>query len=113
MPRSVLWFRRDLRLEDNLALAAAASEGRDGVAAVFVLDDHLRVPSGANRLAFLYRSLRDLNGRLGGRLVVRNGDPAEVIRAVADEVGADRVFCAEDFGPYGRLRDEAVEPAPA
>ena len=110
MAASVLWFRRDLRLADNPALAAAAAGGR-AVVALFVLDDTLRAPSGPNRLAFLSRSLRDLDGRIGSRLVVRTGDPADVVPAVAAESGAAEVVCADDFGPYGRRRDDAVEAA--
>ncbi len=106
----MLWFRRDLRLADNPALSAAITTGGD-VAALFVLDDALRRPSGPNRLAFLYRALRDLDERMGGRLVVRSGDPASIVPAVAAEVDAAEVMCAADFGPYGHLRDEAVEGA--
>src|SRR6478752_7366613 len=71
---SVMWFRRDLRLRDHPALAAAADADR--VVALFVLDDALRRPSGAPRLAFLYQSLRDLDAELrqhGGELVAPRG----------------------------------------
>jgi deoxyribodipyrimidine photo-lyase len=107
MTTAVMWFRRDLRLADNPALLAAAARGSP-VVGLFVLDDRLCRPAGANRLAFLYRALRSLDTRLGGRLVIRHGDPTEVVPAVAAEAGADRVVCAADFGPYGRRRDEAV-----
>ncbi|HEX2700027.1 MAG TPA: deoxyribodipyrimidine photo-lyase [Acidimicrobiales bacterium] len=107
---TVLWFRRDLRLADNPALTAAAVDA-SGVVALFVLDGALGRPSGPNRLAFLYRALRDLDDRLDGRLVVRTGDPATVVPQVAGEAGAATVVCAGDFGPYGRERDDAVEAA--
>ena len=106
---SVLWFRRDLRLGDNPALAAAAQAGE--VLPLFVLDDALRRPSGAPRLAFLYRCLRELDEATGGRLVVLRGRPASVVPRVAREVGAAAVHVAADFGPYGRERDEAVAAA--
>ncbi len=102
-----MWFRRDLRVSGNAAIEAGAADG-DQMVALFVLDDRLRRPSGANRLAFMYRALRSLNQRLNGRLVVRAGDPADVVPRVAREAGADRVLCAADFGPYGRDRDNAV-----
>ncbi|HVM10181.1 MAG TPA: deoxyribodipyrimidine photo-lyase [Acidimicrobiales bacterium] len=104
---SVVWFRRDLRIDDNPALAAAVADGP--VVPLFVLDDRLRAPSGPNRVAFLYGCLRQLDGSLGGRLVLRTGRPAEVVRALAQEVGATAVHAAADFGPYGRRRDEEVE----
>jgi deoxyribodipyrimidine photo-lyase len=115
---AVLWFRRDLRLADHPALLAAcdadASEQGSkspGVVALFVLDDALRRPAGAARLAFLYRCLRDLDEQLEGRLVVRRGDPAKVVAAVAREVGAHSVHISADFGPYGSSRDRRVEQA--
>ncbi len=109
MTTSVVWFRRDLRLADNPALTAAAADGP--VVGLFVLDPALLGPAGAPRVAFLLRSLRALDDSLGGRLVVRAGDPAVVVPAVAAEVGAGAVHAAHDFGPYGRRRDDAVEAA--
>jgi deoxyribodipyrimidine photo-lyase len=108
---SVLWFRRDLRLGDNPALLAARDAAGDGVLPLFVLDDVLRRPSGAPRLAFLYRSLRVLDDALGGRLVVLCGRPENVVPRVARQVEASSVHVAADFGPYGRERDERVEAA--
>src|SRR5690242_16205025 len=107
-----MWFRRDLRLGDLPALHRAAEDGP--VLALFVLDDRLRKPSGAPRLAYLYRSLRALDAdlqRVGGRLVVRRGEPVGVLPRLAKEAGAVSVHVSEDFGPYGRRRDDAVADA--
>ncbi len=107
-----MWFRRDLRLHDQPALMAAAKAGP--VAAVFVLDDVLRRPSGYPRLAFLYRALRSLDDdlrRLGGQLIVRQGIPESVIPELATEVGADAVHISADFNPYGAARDAGVRAA--
>jgi deoxyribodipyrimidine photo-lyase len=112
MSAAVLWFRRDLRLDDHPALLAAADEGP--VTALFVLDDELRKPSGAPRVAFMYRTLRALDEQLrehGGGLVVRRGRPENVVPGVASEVGASSVHISADFGPYGRARDERVDDA--
>src|SRR6201989_1508403 len=112
MSAAVLWFRRDLRLGDHPALLAAADEGP--VTALFVLDDELRKPSGAPRIAFMYRTLRALDEQLrehGGGLVGPRGQPENVVRAVAREAGASSVHISADFGPYGRARDERVDDA--
>jgi deoxyribodipyrimidine photo-lyase len=112
MSAAVLWFRRDLRLSDHPALLAAADEGP--VTALFVLDDELRRPSGAPRVAFMYRTLRALDQQLrehGGELVVRRGKPEHVVPAVAKEAGVSSVHISADFGPFGRARDERVEQA--
>ena len=113
MPAAVLWLRRDLRLGDHPALLAAADEGGP-VVALFVLDEALRKPSGAPRVAFLYRTLRALDGKLrasGGGLVVRRGKPEDVVPAVAREAGASSVHVSADFAPYGAARDGRVEAA--
>jgi deoxyribodipyrimidine photo-lyase len=106
---SVLWFRRDLRLADHPALVAAAGAGP--VVPLFVLDPALWDPAGAPRTAFLFRCLRALDDSMGGRLVVRTGDPVDVVPAAAAEAGADAVFVSADFGPYGRRRDHEVDRA--
>ena len=110
MPRSVLWFRRDLRLADHPALLAAVDAG-DEVLPVFVLDDRLRGPSGAPRLAFLSGCLEDLSASTDGALTILDGDPAIVIPELATEIGATTVHVSADAGPYGRRRDEQVERA--
>ena len=112
MSNSVMWFRRDLRLEDNPALIAASKAGNNGasceVTPLFVLDPMFLERSGAPRLAFLFRSLRELNREMNGTLVVRVGNPVDVVAKVAQEVGATEVFAAKDFAPYGQKRDAAV-----
>jgi deoxyribodipyrimidine photo-lyase len=112
MPRSVLWFRRDLRLHDHPALLAARDAGDEGVLPLFVLDPALWRPAGAPRQAYLLRSLRALGGDLeqrGGRLHVRRGDPVEQVLAAARSTGASTVYVSADFAPYGSRRDRAVE----
>ena len=104
-----MWFRRDLRLHDNPALLAACAA--DEVVPLFVLDPHLWERSGKVRQAYLAASLRSLDDSLGGSLVVRRGDPREVVQAVAREVGAMTVHHAADFGPYGARRDREVTEA--
>ncbi|HEX8092931.1 cryptochrome/photolyase family protein [Jatrophihabitans sp.] len=108
---AVMWFRRDLRLLDNPALVAATEAGDGSVLGVFVLDPALLRPSGAPRLAVLYRTLRVLDSQLGGNLVVRHGSPGDVLSRLCQEVATDSVHCAADFGPYGAARDEAVAQA--
>jgi len=108
-PAAVMWFRRDLRLADNPALAAALAEGT--VTPLFVLDPGLLRGAGGPRLAFMFRCLRALDESLGGTLVVRAGDPVSVVPAVAREVGASAVFAAGDFAPYGVARDRGVADA--
>jgi deoxyribodipyrimidine photo-lyase len=107
--RSVLWFRRDLRLGDNPALLEAIASA-DEVVPLYVLDPRLWRPAGRPRQAYLNASLDTLRERMGG-LVVRRGDPVDVVPRVVRQAGATSVHVAADFGPYGTRRDAAVEKA--
>ena len=113
MPSAVLWFRRDLRLDDHPALLAAIeSAGPDGtVLPVFVFDERLWGPSGDPRRRFLLDCLAQLREQSGGALVLRSGDPTRVVPQLAGEIGAGSVHVSADAGPYGRRRDDAVERA--
>ncbi len=100
-----MWFRRDLRLRDNPALAAACADGE--VLPAFVLDPAFDV-AGAPRKALLHDCLNALREATDGALVVRRGDPADEIPALATEIDASTVYVAKDFAPYGRERDGHV-----
>jgi deoxyribodipyrimidine photo-lyase len=90
VPTSLLWFRRDLRLTDHPALLAAIdAAGPDGdVVGVFVVDPRLWHPAGAPRRAFLLDALDSLRSGTDGALVLRRGDPVEVVPALVRETGA-------------------------
>lgn len=104
---SIMWFRRDLRIRDNPALLQAGPE----VLPVFVFDPVLWDAAGDARRAYLVSSLTALNESLGGALVIRTGNPVDVIPALVTEVNAEAVHIAADFGPYGQQRDLDVEAA--
>ena len=96
---TVVWFRRDLRLNDHAALSAACSRG--AVLPLFVLDrDLLFHPETAvARVAFMLESLKALDAELrqrGGRLLTRWGDPAEVLVQLVRTSGADGVIAHTD-----------------
>ena len=113
MPTALLWFRRDLRLQDLPSLSAACdAAGADGdVLPVFVFDPRLYDTSGLPRRRFLLDCLADLQESLDGRLVLRSGDPVDVVPALAREAGAASVHISADAGVYGRQRDAAVATA--
>lgn len=108
--RAVVWFRRDLRLNDNPAWAAACAAA-PRVTALYVLDPALLGGAGAMRrtqlLAHLHALDESLQG-LGGRLLVRRGAPTTVVPEVATAYGADLVCVNADVTPYSRQRDLTV-----
>ena len=106
----VVWFRRDLRVADHPALSEAAVRARV-VVPLFVLDDHALVRVAPARVWYLRGALQELDRALrsrGSRLLVRTGDPVEVVPDVARTVGAAVVLASGDVTPYSRQRDTAV-----
>src|SRR5512136_1390234 len=111
MTRSIVWFRRDLRLADNAALAVAIRQGE--VIPAFVIDPVLLQSDrvGPKRVAWLAANLRELDRSLrarGSQLVVRRGEPAAELIKLARETQATNAFFNLDLTPYARRRDQRV-----
>ncbi len=109
------WFRRDLRLTDNTALARAAADG-ERLLPVFVIDDALlaRADTGAPRVAFLLACLRTLADSLaaaGSRLLVLRGAPERELPRLARMLDAVAIHWNKDYEPYARERDARVATA--
>ena len=108
---AIIWFRKELRLDDHPALSAAIRSGQPLVA-VYVLDEEssgTRSFGGATRW-WLHQSLEQLAGsiaELGGRLILRRGETVSVLAALAKETGADALFFTRNHAPA----DIAVENA--
>ncbi|MEZ5156859.1 MAG: deoxyribodipyrimidine photo-lyase [Solirubrobacterales bacterium] len=114
MSTSIVWFRRDLRLADNPALAAAARAER--ILPVFCFEDGpLRGRHHSpNRNAYLLASLRELGDGLraaGAALRYRSGDPAVELPRLAAECGAEEVHVNRDHTAHARSRDRRVAAA--
>ncbi len=109
----LMWFRRDLRLTDNPAWAAATSTHTE-VTPLYVLDDQLLLTAGKYRRRQILANLHALDASLvdrGGRLLVRRGDPRTVVAQEAGRLGAEAVYWNADVTPYARTRDAAVHAA--
>lgn len=108
----IVWFRRDLRLGDNPALAAAVKSGRP-VIPVYVLDETegLRPPGAATRW-WLGKSLEQLAASLetiGSRLVLRRGVAASVLKALVRETEAAKVVWNRLYDPGVTDRDAQLK----
>lgn len=115
MNKTVVWFRRDLRVSDHEPLLRAAQRGL--VVPVFVFDRALlhHPETGSARVEFLLAALHALDGdlrALGGRLIVRSGDPVQVLPKLVQAIGADGIYAHTDVERiYGRLRDARLNQA--
>ena len=108
--RAIVWFRRDLRVDDNPAWTAAATTHRE-IVPLFVLDPQLMNAAGPFRRRQLMADLGALDTRLqtlGGCLRVVTGDATAVVPAETAALGASHVFANLDVSPLARARDETV-----
>ncbi len=119
----LVWSRRDLRSTDNAALYYALKHC-ERVWCVFVFDTTILQPlvdkwqtrhpgtqAQDRRVEFILASLRELDEALraqGGGLVVLNGDPADLVPKLANELQVDAVFANHDYEPAAIARDETV-----
>lgn len=109
MNPSLVWFRQDLRLQDNPALQAAIARG-GAIVPLYVLEEG-RGPGGAARW-WLHHSLARLEEALrerGSRLILARGEPGDVIAKIVRELGAGAVFWNRRHEPDGLACDAQLE----
>jgi deoxyribodipyrimidine photo-lyase len=112
MKTAIHWFRRDLRLTDNTALAAAARRA-ESVVPVYIQSvwSGSHHWTGSHRQEFLCGSLKSLDESLraiGSHLVVRRGDAVEELLKLARETGAEAIYFNRDPDPFGRAVEERL-----
>src|SRR5690606_31287517 len=99
-------------IHDHPALHVALDAGP--AVGLVVLDDCILEAASARRRAHFYanvRALREAYATRGGTLVVRRGDPAAAVPAVAHELSAAAVHALRSYTPYGGVRDAATARA--
>ncbi len=112
MKTAIHWFRRDLRITDNTALGQCASRAAE-VVPVYILSEWTIAHrwTGSHRQEFLCGSLEALAKNLsaiGGRLLIRQGNPIEELVALARETGAGAIYFNRDPDPFGRAVEEKL-----
>jgi deoxyribodipyrimidine photo-lyase len=114
-----MWFRRDLRARDNVALAHALRSGQR-VHGAFVFDKAILdpLPRRDRRVEFIRESLVQLDGDLrmlarhpGAGLIVRHGSAVEEVPRLARDLGVSCVFANRDDEPSAIARDAQVRDA--
>lgn len=108
MAKQILWFRRDLRIEDNAILA----NGKGEVLPIFIFDRNIleKLPVDDKRVSFIYKSVLGLKEQLkktGLELAVFHDYPKNVFEKLKE--GFDEVLCSCDFDSYAVKRDKEIE----
>lgn len=110
-----MWFRRDLRVDDNAALYHALRSCRE-LLCVFVFDRAILdpLPRVDRRVEFIRESLVELDAelrQLGGGLIVRHALAEDEIAPLARRLGVQAVFANRDDEPAALRRDAQVRGA--
>src|SRR5215472_15277905 len=94
--RILHWFRKDLRLDDNTALAAAAHDAQGDVVPFYASDPawFARADMAATRVRFVLGALVELSAAIAAR-----------------DADADAVYWNDEYEPALRERDDRVERA--
>ena len=112
MKKSIFWFRRDLRLEDNAGLYHALRESV-GLVPIFIFDEAILegLPKDDARVTFIHQTLMALNDQLKGlhsRLFVYHGDVMKCWKEILEEHKPSSVYCNRDYEPGAIKRDQTV-----
>jgi deoxyribodipyrimidine photo-lyase len=109
---NIFWFRRDLRLEDNVGLFHALNSNED-VLPIFVFDDEIlsQLPKSDARVTFIHSQLEKIQSQLqqfGKSLAVFHGKPLEIFQQLVSENKITSVYTNHDYEPYARKRDKEM-----
>ena len=110
---SVFWFRRDLRLKDNVGLYHALSAG-GSVLPIFIFDNNIlsRLANQQDRrVDYIHQALTQLQQQLqavGTCLQTFQGDPIEIFQLLERKYDLQAVYCNRDYEPQTIARDTAI-----
>lgn len=110
---SIFWFRRDLRLHDNVGLLHALQSGFP-VIPVFIFDTNIlnQLPDKADKrvdlILQMLNSLQQEIAKSGSSLLVKHGTPLEVFRNLAETFDIKQVYTNRDYEPYAIQRDREI-----
>ena len=110
---NVFWFRRDLRLDDNIGFYNALKADRP-VLPIFIFDKEIlqKLPENDARVTFIHDTLQNMRKELqedhGSSLAMFHGTPNKVFEKLITEYEIQAVFTNHDYEPYAKQRDEKI-----
>lgn len=103
--KKILWFRRDLRVEDNMLLTCKGE-----LLPIFIFDENIlkNLPCDDRRVSFIYEAVCKLKVDLqakGLNLALFYGKPTEIISSLLKTTSIDKIVACGDYDAYARQRD--------
>jgi deoxyribodipyrimidine photo-lyase len=111
---NIFWFRRDLRLDDNVGLYNAL-QSEHTVLPIFIFDSDIldKLPKDDARVTFIYETLNDMRKTLQDKhdrsIAIYHGKPKEIFTNLVEAYNILEVYTNHDYEPYGQERDEAIK----
>lgn len=106
----IMWFRNDLRTHDNAALFTVCQQSN--VIPLYILDENAGRSLGSAKKWWLHHAIQELSEnieRLGGKLVLRSGDEASILKQLIAETGATTVCWNRRYEPSCIEKDTALK----
>ncbi|MFC7357059.1 cryptochrome/photolyase family protein [Jejudonia soesokkakensis] len=109
---NVFWFRRDLRLDDNVGFYKAL-HGKFPVLPIFIFDSEILedLPKDDARVTFIFETLQSMRNELqeyGSSIAIYHGKPLEVYKKLLKEFDIQNVITNRDYETYAQNRDEEI-----
>ena len=109
---NIFWFRRDLRLEDNVGLFHALNSSEE-VLPIFIFDEEIlsQLPKNDARVTFIHSQLEKIQlelQKIDKSLAVFHGKPLEIFEKLLSENKITSVYTNHDYEPYARKRDKEM-----
>jgi deoxyribodipyrimidine photo-lyase len=111
---NIFWFRRDLRLDDNIGFYEALNSGKS-VLPVFIFDSEILddLPEEDPRVEFIYNTLQNMRKTLRDEhesgIAMYHGKPEKIFKELLETYTIDTVFTNHDYEPYARDRDKTIK----
>ena len=112
-PVTIFWFRRDLRLDDNVGLYEAL-KGDHTVLPIFIFDSDIleKLPEDDARVTFIHDTLQNIQSTLkeehNSSIAMFHGKPIDIFKHLVDSYDIGAVYTNHDYEPYAKARDEKV-----
>ncbi len=110
---SIFWFRRDLRLDDNVGFLEAL-KGDHPVLPIFIFDEEIlsKLPKDDARLTFIHETLQHMRNQLQeeneSSLAMFHGKPVDIFKNLIKDYDVASVFTNRDYEPYAKERDKKI-----
>lgn len=113
-PLNIFWFRRDLRLDDNVGFYNALKSDK-AVLPIFIFDKEIlnELPEDDARVTFIFDTLQKMRKTLqderDSSIAMFYSTPKEVFKQLVEDYDIDTVFTNHDYEPYAKTRDTEIE----